>query len=160
MDEVKVTQSIRDAAADWCKSQPFPSKQVEAVSIRAGEYDHHSLVQAFARFDAQSREDGARAMQDNAMQRCRYVAKHNHDRQEEGLYRDGFEIACEVCEDRIADLDPAKVVAGRLAALSPDVRELVITAREFWEEHGASGDPLDKALEPFSSRVPYANQPD
>lgn len=41
-------QADRDAAADWCEAQPFPSKQAEAPAIRAGEYDHHSLVQAFA----------------------------------------------------------------------------------------------------------------
>lgn len=42
-----VEQIDRDAAADWCESQPFPSKQAEAPMIRAGEYDHHSLVSAF-----------------------------------------------------------------------------------------------------------------
>jgi Lar family restriction alleviation protein len=50
-DEVlPVTQADRDAAADWCASQPFPSKQAEAPLIREGSYDHHSLAQAFARY--------------------------------------------------------------------------------------------------------------
>lgn len=46
----------------------------------------------------------APAVLGDAEQRCRYVAKHNYDRQEEGPYRDGFEIACEVCETSIRDL--------------------------------------------------------
>lgn len=37
--------------------------------------------------------------------------------------------------------------------------ELVVAAREAWEEHGQSGDALDKALEPFSALVPYSNEP-
>lgn len=44
--------------------------------------------------------------------------------------------------------------------LPADVVRLVIAARDAWQEHGSSGDALDKALEPFSSRVPYENQPD
>lgn len=36
---------------------------------------------------------------------------------------------------------------------------LVIAAREAWERDGASGDDLDKALEPFASLVPYENEP-
>lgn len=48
-DTVSVTQADRDAAANWCEAQPFPSKQAEAALIRVGDYDHHSLVQAFAR---------------------------------------------------------------------------------------------------------------
>lgn len=45
--------------------------------------------------------------------------------------------------------------------LRQDVIELVIAAREFWEAHNdmsAECRALDKALEAFSSRVPYENQ--
>lgn len=56
---LEVTQADRDAAADWCVSQPFPSKQAEAPMIRAGEYDHHSLVQAFARHRLASTSNSA-----------------------------------------------------------------------------------------------------
>ena len=38
-----------------------------------------------------------------AEQACRYVAKHNICNMEEGDYRDGFEVACEVCEKSISD---------------------------------------------------------
>jgi len=58
MSEPTVTQADRDAAADWCASQPFPSKQVEAPSIRDGNHDHHSLVQAFARHREQALAEG------------------------------------------------------------------------------------------------------
>lgn len=44
--------------------------------------------------------------------------------------------------------------------LPADVVQLVIAAREAWQEHGASQDALDKALEPFSACVPYDDQPD
>lgn len=44
--------------------------------------------------------------------------------------------------------------------LPQDVIDLVIAAREAWEERGASGDALDRALERFALRVPYANHPD
>ena len=47
-----------------------------------------------------------------------------------------------------------------LAAKDAEVRALVIAAREAWESNGQSGDDLDRALEPFSSRVPYDNEPE
>lgn len=53
-------QADREAAADWCEAQPFPSKQAEAPAIRAGEYDHHSLVQAFAAHRRAALEEAAR----------------------------------------------------------------------------------------------------
>lgn len=49
MTTIKPTQRDREAAADWCEAQPFPSKRSEAPMIRSGEYDHHSVAQAFAR---------------------------------------------------------------------------------------------------------------
>ncbi len=54
-----VSDRAREAAAEWCADQPFPSKQAEAPAIREGSYDHHSLVQAFARFEAEIREECA-----------------------------------------------------------------------------------------------------
>lgn len=44
--------------------------------------------------------------------------------------------------------------------LPEDVTELVIAARKAWEEYGDSGDALDRALERFSGRVSYQNEPD
>lgn len=38
-----------------------------------------------------------------AEQACRYVAKHNVANMDAGDYRDGFEIACEVCEKAISE---------------------------------------------------------
>lgn len=52
---------------------------------------------------------------------------------------------------------------GGAVALPSDVTNLVIAAREFWEMHNdLSGEAsaLDKALEAFSSLVPYENQPE
>ncbi|KEZ00630.1 hypothetical protein AI27_18010 [Sphingomonas sp. BHC-A] len=46
-----------------------------------------------------------------------------------------------------------------LDAKSDAVTQLVIAAREAWEQHGASGDDLDKALEKFTATVPYENEP-
>lgn len=47
--------------------------------------------------------------------------------------------------------------------LPQDVINLVIAAREFWDDNNdlsPESDALDKALEPFSSRVPYENEPE
>ncbi len=51
-------------------------------------------------------------------------------------------------------------LAGAEPPLPQDVIDLVIAAREAWEEHGFITDDLERALERFSARVPYANQPD
>lgn len=54
---------------------------------------------------------------------------------------------------------PAEHVVG----LPQDVINLVIAAREFWEQAMDESDEsaaLDIALEAFSSRVPYENEPD
>jgi hypothetical protein len=56
MTDLPVSQAAREAAATWCEAQPFPSKQAEASAIRDGSYDHHSLAQAFARFEHCLRE--------------------------------------------------------------------------------------------------------
>ncbi|QQN73909.1 hypothetical protein [Croceicoccus sp. YJ47] len=53
-EKLPVSQAARDAASDWCKSQPFPSKQAEGPMIREGSFDHHSLAQAFARFERET----------------------------------------------------------------------------------------------------------
>lgn len=48
-------------------------------------------------------------------------------------------------------------------ALPQDVINLVIAAREFWDDYNNFSDEsksLDKALEAFASRVPYENEPD
>lgn len=47
-----------------------------------------------------------------------------------------------------------------MTANEQSVINLVIAAREAWEEHGQSGDDLDRALEAFSASVPYENEPD
>lgn len=60
-----------------------------------------------------------------------------------------------VCDDILALIQPEPDPL----ALPQDVITLVIAAREAWDEHGASGDDLDKALTPFSSRVPYSDEP-
>lgn len=52
----QVTQADRDAAATWLHEQGtrFPSREAEAAMVERGEYDEHSLVQAFARHRQQS----------------------------------------------------------------------------------------------------------
>lgn len=54
---IEVGSAERAAAASWCASQPFPSKQVEAKAIALGEHDEHSLVQAFALYGAITRAE-------------------------------------------------------------------------------------------------------
>lgn len=49
--------------------------------------------------------------------------------------------------------------ARKADPLPTDVIRLVIAAREAWQEHGSSGDDLDKALEAFAGRVPYEDEP-
>lgn len=62
---------------------------------------------------------------------------------------------CNQCRYLVCQCGPAQQPNG----LPADVVALVIAAREAWEENCVSGDPLDKALEPFASRVPYEDQP-
>ena len=75
-------------------------------------------------------------------------------------------------EDAVGNADPVKALlrpaepASDPCKLPIDVRTLVIAAREVWElvEFGALPDAdqtkaLDQALEAFSSRVPYADDP-
>lgn len=64
---IDVTQADRDVAADWCASQPFPSKQAEAPMIVAGEWGHHSLTQAFARHRIAAEQRGMIAARDAAV---------------------------------------------------------------------------------------------
>jgi len=40
-----------------------------------------------------------------------------------------------------------------------DVKQLIIASREVWDKYGTSGDPLDIALEKFSSSVKYNDEP-
>lgn len=57
-------------------------------------------------------------------------------------------------------LTPIEGVAA--SELPVDVRALVIAAREFWDDNNDQSDEstaLDKALEAFSSRVPYDDEP-
>jgi len=56
------------------------------AAMQPGEGDADELIQAVV---------------EEAEQACRYVAKHNYDNQS-GDYREGFSIACEVCEQAIA----------------------------------------------------------
>jgi len=52
--------------------------------------------------------------------------------------------------------------ASSLSVLSDEVVALVIAAREFWDDNNDQSDEshaLDKALQAFSSRVPYDNEP-
>jgi hypothetical protein len=59
----------------------------------------------------------------------------------------------------LREVDTRGSVSGA-GPLPQDVIDLVIAAREAWEEHGASGDALDRALERFAARVPYDDQLD
>jgi hypothetical protein len=57
----------------------------------------------------------------------------------------------------------AAALAPEPHVLPQDVITLVIAAREFWEANedmSGEANALDKALEAFADRVPYANEPD
>lgn len=58
--------------------------------------------------------------------------------------------------------DVREAAPEREATVPDDVRRLVIAAREFWDMWESPIEPesaeLDKALEAFASRVPYANE--
>lgn len=50
-----------------------------------------------------------------------------------------------------------------LVSLPQDVINLVIAAREFWDDNNdlsPESHALDKALEAFSSSIPYENEPE
>jgi hypothetical protein len=49
---MKIEQRHRDAAVAWLRQTGYPSRVAEADMIERGEYDEHSLPQAFARFEA------------------------------------------------------------------------------------------------------------
>lgn len=57
-------------------------------------------------------------------------------------------------------LRTGQLIVAQAGDVPDDVRTLVIAAREAWESNGQSGDDLDRALEPFSSRVPYDDEPE
>ena len=56
---VEVTQGDREAAISWCRSTPHGSRHAEADIIERGDYDDHSLVQAFARHRVVALEEAA-----------------------------------------------------------------------------------------------------
>lgn len=79
--------------------------------------------------------------------------------------------ACNVCSasagtikglDNIAAWNRRAQPVQEMHELPLDVITLVIAAREFWEANedmSEESNALDKALETFASRVPYANEP-
>lgn len=84
------------------------------------------------------------------------------------VYEDSPEIdtVCNSVVREIVNNIRALPIPASVEPVAGDVRRLVIAAREAWEELEASGNStiitigLDKALESFSSRVPYENEPD
>lgn len=72
--------------------------------------------------------------------------------------------------DRIGDAElggsylcRAEKAEAEIAAFGQDVVDLVIAAREFWDANNDLSEEskaLDKALEPFASKVLYANEPE
>lgn len=56
----KVDQDVRDAAIAWLRSTPHGSRHAEADMIERGEYDEHSIVQAFARMKEAGHQQGLR----------------------------------------------------------------------------------------------------
>jgi len=119
-----VTEADRTAASIWCASQPFPSKQAEAPMIARGEYDHHSLVQAFAGHREAAMLEGARRMQEaaavvaeNAVAEQYAYAKAvlDHPGTKDKIdFERGRRHACDCLdiEGAIRALDPATVIAG------------------------------------------------
>ena len=63
----------------------------------------------------------------------------------------------------LSALTPAPDLAAENESLPQDVVNLVIAAREFWDvamDESDESAALDCALEAFSSRVPYENEPE
>ncbi len=97
-----------------------------------------ALIQALSRLAGNRQSDGASSL----------------------VSREDRETIINGCHDLLI---ASKSTAPEIAALPQDVINLVIAAREAfdtgWLEDQESN-ALDKALEPFSSRVPYENDPD
>ncbi len=58
--------------------------------------------------------------------------------------------------------DDAGRLARELVERRAETANLVVAAREFWDAHNDLSEEstaLDIALEPFSARIPYANEP-
>ncbi|MVA23187.1 hypothetical protein V6582_17810 [Agrobacterium vitis] len=73
----------------------------------------------------------------------------------------GVVQVCPICD--IAGCHHLRSPTPEATALPQVVIDLVIAAREFWDAHNDLSNEshaLDKALEPFSARVPYENEPD
>jgi len=66
--------------------------------------------------------------------------------------------------DREAFTAAESAIAGVTFSIPDDVRRLVVAAREFWDENNdiasQASNELDRALEAFAARVPYADEPD
>ncbi|KAA3526096.1 hypothetical protein GOZ96_22780 [Agrobacterium vitis] len=73
----------------------------------------------------------------------------------------GVVQVCPICD--IAGCHHLRSPTPEATAMPQVVIDLVIAAREFWDAHNDLSNEshaLDKALEPFSARVPYENEPD
>jgi hypothetical protein len=135
---VTVAQQDREAAADLMEKLFTGVAGLEsdldwANTVRAGEDDEYPTTQAFARH------------------RLASVSSASAE-----------EVGAHFFPDAAAKLH--KLIAGSNVEgeLPNDVRALVIAAREFWENEDSGtirSHALDKALEAFSSRVPYADEP-
>jgi hypothetical protein len=88
--QVTVTDEEREAAKAFFSS-------IGLVITRTSEAWPYRLADLLAEYRPTARR---KALED-AEQRCRYMAKHNEHLQEEGDYKSGFQIACELCEDSI-----------------------------------------------------------
>lgn len=96
-----------------------------------------------------------------------FIGKYNLDRHSDAP-QDELETAKAAAqtdyEARILSaLTPAPDLAAENDGLPQDVVNLVIAAREFWDvamDESDESAALDCALEAFSSRVPYENDPE
>lgn len=127
-------------------AEPVAAKALEDV-VEWHKKEIAGLEGQIERNNAYKRKVGSH--DDSANQRCR-SAIHHHRWSIDAVLR----IRSALAEQ------PAPVEA--VAAVPADVVELVIAAREAWEdpEDEERHTALDRALEAFASRVPYENDPD
>lgn len=135
-------------------SLPLPCKSGEGAGVV-------SMVDGVAIIDTLVRDNMRRWIVDGWTEGNMTWEEADEFTQESAEYAADAVLEGLKCAAEDAALTP-DATQTREAELPDDVRALVIAAREFWDDENSGtvrSHALDKALEAFSSRVPYDDEP-
>lgn len=160
-----------DSGEEYTPNHPIDSGEcVEAERIRRSTPQEDTLWQGmqeqFMRAEALAASHAA-ILSEDLRAKCSICAGNSFVAvdvmQFDKTFAPGPERRCVECKTTFtAQAFAALAATPTPPTLSVDVTALVIAAREFWDDNNDStpeSDALDKALELFSARVPYGNEP-